>query len=200
MTTRDRFEGRIAGVGSTSGVRIVIGRWSVSRFGSFADVMLAMPDGERVWLAPNAEVGDYVAATYSFDRSVIGPVTVTGQRVWEVIAPGLSLRFELGRRTPLGWVLHAQPRALATSPGWTRVTDPVSRVVMRGVRTRGTAVDGRQEFYGAMDLHRITSLSGTWQGTDLGELAPVHPDPRFGFGSTPRRPSVTAIVTTIEMV
>jgi hypothetical protein len=198
--TRDRFEGQIAGVGSTSGVRIVIGRWLVSRFGSFADVMLAMPDGERVWLAPSDEVGDYVAATYSFDRSVIGPVTVTGQRVWEVSAPGLNLRLAGGRRTPLGWMLHAQPRALATSPGWTRVTDPVARTVLRGVRTRGAAVDGRQEYYGAMDLHHVTALSGTWQGTDLGELAPVDPDPRFGFGSTPRRPSVTTIVTTIDTV
>jgi hypothetical protein len=196
--TRDRFEGQIAGVGSTSGVRVVIGRWSVSRFGSFADVMLAMPDGERVWLAPSDEVGDYVAATYSFDRSVIGQVTVTGQHFWEVSAPDLTLRLEVGRRTPLGWMLRAQPRALATSPGWTRVTDPVARVLMRGVRTRGTALGGRQEYYGATDLHRITSLSGTWQGADLGELAPVEPDPRFGFGSTPRRPSVTAIVTTIE--
>jgi hypothetical protein len=198
--TRDRFEGQIAGVGSTSGVRIVIGRWLVSRFGSFADVMLAMPDGERVWLAPSDEVGDYVAATYSFDRSVIGPVTVTGQRVWEVSAPGLNLRLAGGRRTPLGWMLHAQPRALATSPGWTRVTDPVARTVLRGVRTRGAAVDGRQEYYGATDLHHVTALSGTWQGTDLGELAPVDPDPRFGFGSTPRRPSVTTIVTTIDTV
>jgi len=25
----------------------------------------------------------------------------------------------------------------------------------------------------------------------------VDPDPRFGFGSTPRRPSVTSLVTTI---
>ncbi len=82
-------------------------------------------------------------------------------------------------------MLRAQPRALATSPGWTTVTDPVARVVLRGVRTRGTAGGGRREYYGATDLHRVTSLSGTWQGTDLGELAPVDPDPRFGFGSTP---------------
>ncbi len=195
---RDRFEGSIAGVGSTSGVRVVVGRWSQSPFGAFADVMLAMPDGERVWLAPTEEVGDYVAATYSFDRAEVGPVEVTGERDWQVAAPGLSLRFGVGRRSPLGWLLRAQPRALATRPGWTTVTDPVARVMLRGVRTRGSAGDGRQEYYGATDLHRVTSLSGTWQGLDLGELAPVDPDPRFGFGSTPRRPSVTQIVTTIE--
>ena len=47
-----RFHGAIAGVGSTSGVRIVVGRWDESPLGTFADVMLAEPDGTRVLLAP----------------------------------------------------------------------------------------------------------------------------------------------------
>jgi hypothetical protein len=194
--TRDRFEGAIAGVGSTSGVRVVVGRWATSPLGDFADVMVALPTGERLLLAPSEQVAVYVGSTYSFDRVVVGPVAVTDD--WQVSAPGLSLRLELGRRTPLGWLLRAQPRALATSPGWTRITDPAARLVLRGVRTRGTAGGGRREFYGATDLHRVTAISGSWQGTDLGALAPVTPEPRFGFGSTPRRPSVTAIVTTIE--
>jgi len=66
------------------------------------------------------------------------------------------------------------------------------------VRTRGTAGGGRREFYGATDAHRIVSAAGTWLGVDLGTLAPVAPEPGFGFGSTPRAPSVTAVVTTIE--
>ena len=79
------------------------------------------------------------------------------------------------------------PRRLATSPAWARVTDPVARVVLRGVRTRGTAGNGRREYYGATDLHRVTAISGSWQGERLGDLAPVTPEPGFGFGSTPRR-------------
>ncbi len=78
------------------------------------------------------------------------------------------------------------------------MTDPVSRLLLRGVRTRGTAGNGRREFYGATDVHRITSLTGSWRGADLGALAPVAPEPGFGFGSTPRTPSVTTIVTTVE--
>jgi hypothetical protein len=31
-----------------------------------------------------------------------------------------------------------------------------------------------------------------------GRLAPVDPPCRFGFSSTPRRPSVTSVVTTVE--
>ena len=42
---RDRFSGRIAGVGSGSGVRVVVGHWVDSPLGSFTDVMVAEPDG-----------------------------------------------------------------------------------------------------------------------------------------------------------
>jgi len=42
-----------------------------------------------------------------------------------------------------------------------------------------------------------TALTGTLDGIPLGGLAPVDPACRFGFSSTPRRPSVTDVVTTI---
>ena len=44
----------------------------------------------------------------------------------------------------------------------------------------------------------IASLEGTRRGRDLGALAPVDPPCRFGFSSTPRRPSVASVVTTID--
>ena len=66
-----------------------------------------------------------------------------------------------------------------------------------GVRTRGMARAGRREYYGATDLRTVTSLTGTLNGIPLGDLAPVDPACRFGFSSTPRRPSVTDVVTTI---
>jgi hypothetical protein len=194
--SRSRFSGAIAGVGSGSGVRVVVGRWDDSPFGAFADVMLAEPDGTRVLLAPDERVAEFVSATYRFDRIETGRVLVTAD--WKVTAPGLDLRLGTGPRTPLGRLLRLVPPRLATAPGWTRVTDPVSRLLLRGVRTRGTAGNGRREFYGATDVHRITSLTGSWRGADLGSLAPVAPEPGFGFGSTPRTPSVTSIVTTVE--
>ena len=194
---RDRFSGAIAGIGSTGGVRVVVGRWDDSPYGAFADVMLAEPDGTRVLLAPDDRVAEFVSSTYVFDRVEIGPVVVTGD--WHVSAPGLDLRLRVGQRAPLGWLLRLVPRRLATSPAWARVTDPVARVVLRGVRTRGTAGNGRREYYGATDLHRINGISGSWQGKPLGDLAPVTPEPGFGFGSTPQAPSVTSIVTTVEV-
>lgn len=194
----ERFDGQIAGVGTTAGVRVVVGRWSDSPLGDFADVMLAEPDGTRRLLAPSAEVAAFVSATYRFDHVDVGPVGVrSGEGWWDVEAPGLELTFSVGRRAPLGWLLRLVPHRLATSPTWARVTDPVARLLLRGVRTRGTAGGGRTETYGATDLHRVTSLTGTWRGGDLGELAPVAPEPGFGFGSTPRAPSVTRLVTTV---
>lgn len=194
---RDRFTGRILGAGSTSGLRVVVGRWDASPWGPFADVMVAEPSGRRVLLAPDERVADYVAATYTFDEVRLGPVEVVGEDAWVVHAPGLDLRVRVGVRAPLGLLLRAVPRRLATSTGWARVTDPVARRVMSGVRTRGSAGNGRTETYGAYDLHRVVSLAGTWQGASVGTLAPVSPEPGFGFGSTPEAPSVTSLVTTV---
>ena len=100
MTSRrDRFTGRIAGVGTTSGVRVVVGRWDRSPWGGFTDVMLAQPDGLRVLLAPSGQVAEFVAATYTFDRVELGPVAVTDDgSAWQVTAPGLVLRLATGRR------------------------------------------------------------------------------------------------------
>jgi hypothetical protein len=42
---RERFEGQIAGLGSTSGMRVVVGHWARSPFGAFADAMVERADG-----------------------------------------------------------------------------------------------------------------------------------------------------------
>ncbi|HEV2798673.1 MAG TPA: hypothetical protein VGV65_13750 [Nocardioides sp.] len=196
---RERFSGRIAGVGSASGVRVVVGRWDDGPWGSFADVMLEDASGHRVLLAPSEQVRDFVASTYSFDEEVIEPVAVTDTADgWQVSTPSLSLRLVVGGRTPLGEALGLVPSRLATAPAWCGLIDPVARVVMRGVRTRGTAGGDRREWYGATSVSAVTAIEGEWRGTDLGVLAPVDPPCRFGFSSTPRRPSVTHVVTTIE--
>lgn len=198
MSGRLEFAGQIAGVGSTSGVRVVVGRWERSPWGPFTDVMLAEADGTRVLLAPTDQVAEFVSQTYRFDTVEVGAVqaAVVGPR-WRVSAPGLELDLHLGGRTPLGRVLRLVPGPVATAPAFARVTDPVARVLLRGVRTRGSAGNRRQEFYGATDLHAVRSIAGRWRGTPLGQLGRVWPEPGFGFGSTPPRPSVTTLVTTV---
>ena len=198
MAERLRFRGSIAGLGSSSGVRIVVGSWAESPFGAFTDVMLAEPDGTRRLLAPTLDVAAFVADTYVFDDVLLVPVDASRDGSSAHVHAGeLDLHFTRGRRTPLGLALRSVPRPVAVSPWWSQVTDPLARTLLRGVRTRGSARDGRTETYAATDHHAITSLSGSWRGVDLGHLAPVTPDPAFGFGSTPERPSVTTLVTLV---
>jgi hypothetical protein len=196
-----RFRGQIAGLGSTSGVRIVVGMWHDSPLGHFADVMVQQPDGHRVLLAPNAAVAEFVEATYTFDEVCIGPVTVRGDSSHRVVrAPGLDLTFTMGGRSVIGWLLALLPRRLSTWPWWLQVVNPVARTLLAGVRTAGSAKTGRREFYGAYDVHAVTGVTGCWRGRDLGTLAPVKPAATFGFGSTPAAPAVTSLVTTIRQV
>ena len=156
LAGRHRFYGAIAGVGSTSGTRIVVGHWQESPLGRFADVMVAEPDGTRVLLAPDEAVAEFVSTTYRFDRVEIGPVRVeVADASWQVVAPRLEITIRVGRRQPLGWLLRLVPRRLAIAPAWAGFTDPVARRVLRGVRTRGSAGNGRREYYGATDLRRV---------------------------------------------
>jgi hypothetical protein len=187
-------------VGSTSGTRVVVGHWLDTPLGSFADAMVETASGQRVLLAPHREAADFISATYTFDEIRIEPfeVTVDGPR-WEVRSPSLRLDLAVGGRTLLGTTLRAVPRPLAESPAWCTLTDPVARVVLRGVRTRGTAGNDRREWYGATDTHRVTALAGSFDGEDLGRLADVDPPCSFGFSSTPKRPSVTTVMTTVEI-
>lgn len=197
---RQRFRGHIAGVGSTSGVRIVVGHWLDTPLGPFADAMVETGTGHRVLLAPHQEAADFISATYSFDETRIEPfqVTVDGPR-WEVRSPSLRLDLRVGGRTPLGFALRAVPVRVAEAPVWCTLTDPLARLALRGVRTRGTAGNDRREWYGATDTRRVTASSGSFDGQDLGRLSDVDPPCSFGFSSTPRRPSVTTVVTTVEV-
>jgi hypothetical protein len=195
---RRRFEGHILGVGTTSGVRLVVGHWERSPFGSFSDVMVERADGHRLLLAPSSEVAEFVASTYTFDEVRVEPVAVTVEgRCWRVRSPSLRLDVDRGARTPLGRLLRLVPHRVATSPWWSTVTDPVARALLRGVRTRGSAGRGRREYYGATDAHAIVSAAGRLDDGDLGRLAPVDPPCRFGFSSTPRRPQLTTVTTTV---
>ncbi len=109
----------------------------------------------------------------------------------------LRLEFTTGRRTVLGLLLRAVPAPLGRLPAWAALLDGPARL-LPGVRTRGSAGGGRREWYGAHDLRRITAARATWRDRELGALAPVEPPVAFGFGSTPRRPALVRVTTTVE--
>ncbi|UUU35887.1 hypothetical protein JIX56_41995 [Streptomyces sp. CA-210063] len=192
------FEGWIAGMGTSSGTRIVLGHWERSPFGPFSDVMIELANGQRVLLAPTGETADFIAGVYVFDTVRVVPVDVSlGAGTWTVRAGSLDLRFSTGRRGPLGLGLRVVPGALARRPAWATLTDFPARLLLTGVRTRGSAGSGRREWYGARDLRPIRAVAATFEGDDLGALTPVDPPVRFGFGSVPRKPAVTRVVTTV---
>lgn len=188
---RHRFSGTIAGVGTTSGRRVVVGHWTTSPFGEFADVMVEDAAGRRTLLAPTQQVADFVAGTYHFDEVRVVPVAASPGHV---TAGPLTLSYDLGGRTPLGRLLRLTP----TAPWFAALVDPVARVVLKGVRTRVTAKAGDREWYAARDQHRISSAVVTWDGADCGALTDVVPPVRFGPGSTPPKPSVVHLVSTVE--
>lgn len=197
---RLRFAGRIAGIGSTSGTRVVVGHWTDTPYGTFADAMVETATGHRLLLAPTRQVAALLEATYRFDEVRLENFEVTEiSEAWQVRSASLHLDLTFGSRTPVGYALRAVPPSIAQAPAWCAVTDPVARVVMEGVRTRGTAGNGRREWYGATDAHRVLSAWGTFDGADLGSLTQVLPATRFGFSAPPRRPTVTSVVSTIEV-
>ena len=196
---RWRFDGEIAAFGTTTGHRLVVGRWPVSPFGPFSDAMLETPDGTRLLIAPNDGIARFIADTYLFDLIEVQPVeTIRHPGGLQVVAGQLRATMTVGRRGWLGLLLRAVPRTVATAPAWAALVDPLARTLLPGVRTQGDAGGGRREWYGAWDLHPLVSATARWRGTDLGTMADVWPPVRFAFGSVPRRPSIVRLTTTVQ--
>ncbi|MET9959831.1 hypothetical protein ABZ128_12345 [Streptomyces sp. NPDC006326] len=192
------FDGWIAAVGTESGTRVVVGHWPCSPLGPFSDVMLERVDGQRILLAPSARIAECVADIYHFDEVRTVPVGVHRcDRVWDVAAGPLVLRFRTGGRGALGLALRAVPPALARRPAWAALAAGPARL-LPGVRTRGSSRRGYRQWYAARDLRPITDAAASFGGVDLGPLAPVVPPVRFGFGSAPATPALVRVVSTVE--
>lgn len=194
------FHGHIAGFGTRAGVRLVVGHWEESPFGGFADVMVQTADDERILLAPNAEIAEFVSSTYRFDRIEIGPVSasVSADRL-AITAPGLDASVSIGRPAPIDWLLRLVPAPLAAAPWWLRAVDPVAALLVKGVHTAGSAGNGRREYYGVRRSRLIDAVTGAFDGRDLDGVAPLSPAVGFGFSSAPPTPQIVAVTTTIDM-
>jgi hypothetical protein len=197
---RVTFTGRITGIGTSSGLRVVIGYWQQSPFGSFSDVMVQTPRGHRLLLAPSQEIADFIAATYSFDEVRVGDVRAGFDGGWLTLsAPDLVVQARLGRRTNWGFLLRAVPRRLAVEPAWLRVINPLAGLLQKGVRTVGVARTGRREYYGVTDIRSLRSATVRWEGNDAGGLTAISPPVTFGFSSVPARPSCVDVRTTVDL-
>jgi hypothetical protein len=192
------FEGHIAGIGTASGTRIVVGMWDVSPFGSFADTMIEQPSGHRILIAPRQDVADFVASTYSFDEVRIEPVSVERGDEWSVHTRSLQVRFTPGRPLWVSPLLGLVPGWLRRTSAWARLCSPFASRLMPGVQTYGSAGGGRTEWYAASHVRHLTFARATWEGTELGDLAPVTPAVRFGFASSPAQPTLTSLTSYVR--
>ena len=195
----DLFSGWIAGVGTGSGHRLVVGHWHASPYGQVTDAMVEDPAGHRSLYAPTPQLAEFLGEVYRFDEVQVGPCSARRAGPgWEVQAGPLQLSFTVGRRGLLGWLLWAVPAPLARSPWWVSLLDRVARRLLPGVHTTGGTGDGRRQWYGARDLHPIVAARAALHGRDLGALGPVRPPVGFGFGSVPDRPSLVHLTSLIE--
>jgi hypothetical protein len=197
---REQFSGWIAGLGTASGHRLVVGHWPRSPHGVVTDVMAEDPAGHRTLYAPTPQLAAFLAAAYRFDDVQVVPCGARRSgRCWTVQAGPLRLWFAVGRRTLPGWLLRAVPAPLARMPWWVGLLDLPARRLLPGVHTRGRTRDGRRQWYGARDLHALAAAGATLSGRELGALRPIDPPVGFGFGSVPARPSLVQLTTTIEV-
>jgi hypothetical protein len=203
-TTERRFRGRILGVGTTSGTRLVVGLWDASPFGPFTDVFVERADGSSLLLAPDDRVAEYVSGTYAFDAVHVVDVSARRtqdalrRRRLDLVAGPLRAHIDIGGASPLGLLLGAVPVSLATSPTWLAAIDPVARLLVPGAGTAGSAGNGRREYYGVTGARRVTGITGTWGDTDLGSIAPLDPPVRFGFASMPSTPQIVTVTSIIR--
>jgi hypothetical protein len=190
---RVELDGCIGAAGFASGDRIVVGVWTSGPLGPMTDVMWARQDGERVLLAPNDAVADFITSAYRFDRVEV--VAVRGEcdgQTLAVDAGPLSVRLTAGR----GWPL---PPGRLRPPWFTRyVEGPIASVAM-GVRTYGVTSTGVREWYRADRWRPVVSGSATLDGADLGPIGPVDPPCRFNFSEPPKRPSITQVRPLLEL-
>ena len=192
------FTGHIAGIGTTSGTRLVLGMWDETPLGPFADAMVEAPDGHRTLVAPRREVADFIATTYSFDEVVIAPVGVHRGRRWQLTSDDLDVAFAPGRPMWVSPLLKAVPSRVRRTASFARFCSPIASRLMPGVQTYGSAGSGRDEWYAARHVRSIETASVRWRGEDLGALAPLTPPVRFGFASAPARPSLTALTSYVR--
>ena len=148
-----RFDGWIAGLGTTSGFRLVVGCWPGSPYGPVADVMVETAEGHRLLLAPTQELADFVSATYRFDEIRIVAVTVEPMQRDEpgqvhVCAGDLSVRLVVGSPTWLGRLLRLVPAALAGRLWWVALLD------RPGAAARARGAHGRHRWWRAQGVVR----------------------------------------------
>lgn len=190
-----RFHGRFSpGICFASGHCYWVFNWdrTPTSIGSYSDVWIITPDGERLLYADPPEAGPILEKYHDYDRT--NGATITWDRidddVVDVRVDGdddttLEIRAELGS-TPATRLLNVistltPSSVLRTSVGQTISTLSLASLMdVNGLKVAGTTETQEPYRFEADTMLAVESASATLDGTDLGEFGP--PDREIGFG------------------
>ncbi|MFL2696931.1 MAG: hypothetical protein ACJ0F6_00560 [Acidimicrobiales bacterium] len=185
-----RIRGSISSAGFAGGNRFVVGHWERSPIGPFGDVMWGTPDGQRILLAGNQEVADFVTSIYNFDDVRIGDLqTESDGRVTTVKGLGLNLHLS-------GGIARVIPFSRPLS--FTRFIErPLAKILM-GVETFGTSSRGVSEWYQARKWRWVKDGSVSVDGISLGSPLEFSEPINVGFSEPPARPAIVSLQVAIK--
>ena len=185
-----RIRGSISSAGFAGGNRFVVGHWERSPIGPFGEVMWGTPDGQRILLAGNQEVADFVTSIYNFDDVRIGDLqTESDGRVTTVEGLGLNLHLS-------GGIARVIPFSRPLS--FTRFVErPLAKFLM-GVETFGTSSRGVSEWYQAKQWRWVKSGTAVLDGNNLGELSNFSQPIEVGFSEPPTKPAIVSLQVAIR--
>ena len=184
------FEGDIFSSGFDSNNRIVIGNWKDSPFGKFTDIMWAKPNGERVLIAPNKEISEFITKLYDFDKIIISEFNIeenSNHLIVKANEINCELKWSKGIQIPFN-----RPLWLISS------IEYVFGLIFFKTKTHGITKNKKQEWYAVNRISKLNSIKITINGNDLGDMTKFEPKASFGFSEPIRKPAAISLKTHIE--
>jgi len=185
-----RIKGTISSVGFSDGNRFVVGHWTHSPIGAFADLMWGTPEGKKILLTTNERVSNFVSAIYDFDETRIGELEIESDGR-SIFVSGFGLEINLFGGSIRGFI---PPRPLS----FTRFIENPFASLLMGVQTFGTSSRGVTEWYQARKWRWVTSGETILDGRSLGSPSPFAKPLGVGFSEPPRKSAIVDLQVTIR--
>lgn len=198
-----RFHGRFtSGICFDSGHCVWVFNWerTPTSIGSYSDVWVITPDGDRLLYADPPEAGPFVEKYHDFDRT--NGATIAWDRLDDSAVElrldgeddtSLELRVELGS-SPATRFLNTVS-ALTPSPVLrTSIGQAISNLSLasvmdvNGLKVAGTTETGEPYRFEADRMRVVETASAALNGTELGEFGPPDRPIEFGDVKTPDDP------------
>ena len=185
-----RIEGFISSIGFSDGNRFVIGHWKESPIGEFGDIMWGTPEGEKILIAGNEQVANFVSAIYNFDQIQIKELDTSsdGKRT---VANTTDLKIDI-TGGKLSGVLPPRPLAFTKF-----IENPFASLLM-GVRTYGMSSRGVEEWYQAKKWRWVKDGNVEVSGSPLQFRSKFTEPLLVGFSEPPRKSAIVEINVTIR--